>query len=188
MDETGAYLVFSSEDWSLLEEVQHLTSPPTVHELHSDRSWTVGTTDGTVVIGQHHGDGFRYEHDLGDGPVQGALYYIREDNVFFAITALPDDVSSSSVEFWLVKDTGWVSFHEVLTASPVVSIHHVPGESDHMFIALEDGSVAQYRVTITDGPEDEKQPWYYEGRLWVSLAAVVVLVLVWRRMRAQDTE
>jgi len=183
MDERGGLLVFSSFNWTLSEQIGPLDADPTVYELHPDRFWTLGTEDGTVIVGQHYGDGFSYQHQVDEGPVEGALYSKLPNGAVFTVTARPAEGDGSILEVWWTGDGDWPFIEKMSLDRSVAFIHHVPGSDDLFFIGYRDGSVIQYRIEIKEIPPEDNDPWYKEGRIWVTVAVVAVIVLLaWRRM------
>jgi len=182
----GGLMVFETFNWSLTERIQALTSDPTVHEMHDGRFWTLATEDGTVIVEQHYGNGWTFRGDVGEGPVEGALYNERPGGGIFVVVAMPADGGGSTLEAWWTKSEGWQRFHTTSTEKAISFIHHVPGEWDMFLIGYEDGSVIQYSIDIQEVPPEPKgfweMPWVVESMLVLVLVAVI-LATMWMRKR-----
>ncbi len=187
MDEEGGVLVFGSFNWTLLETIPPMNATPTVYEIHTDRHWTTATEDGTVTIGPPFGLGFRYSHQLEEGPVQGALYIQLENKALVMLTARPGGKGGSLMEAWWAGGEPWKRFYKENTDKAVAFIHHVPGEDLMYLVGYEDGSVVQYSIEIKDIPPKPRDPWYTEWNNILPFVVLgVVLLLVVRRAQSRS--
>ncbi len=182
LDEDGGVQVFETGNWTLTEQYQLLDSGPIVYEMHPERFWTLATSDGYFVVGQPYEDGWNIEGNVDLAPVEGAYYHKRADNSIFAVTACPSTDGGSTVEFWAGGESGiWELMDETQMEKAVSFIHHVPGVDDNLLIGFDDGSIVQYRLEITDIPEEDDDLIPFNGKVWLPIIiAVLVVLLIWR--------
>ncbi len=191
LDDNGGLIVHSTKDWTILLQVELLSTPFSSHFIERGNIEKVfGGQDGTVSTRADMERDDWKTFSTGSGQVLGIWSNDIGDITNYIVAATPKGESSSIMQIWdPMGGSNW-SHHRSDTIDGRVSMMALdPTSNTTIVVAFQDGSVAMYELfkkSHEDTPSDWWMPYVGIGAFAAIVLVVVYYLLTKRRGRMDE--